>query len=261
MTTSTLRPVAVASDGSGAPRDCHSASNIRMSGLLTIAALLHQGAGIDASAVLINPGSTDNFIVELRSLATKFPTIYLVHTDAARARAAQRLLTEATIIADQQTAAILLTAGLLTTLAHTGMSTRASRIVIIGGRQNPEVTDLAVAAGVGEIITWSPDDAHRVPLASLARRATAVLDALGSATHQREATAMVLPPPLIAIDNPAQSLLALPTLLSIHATIRHSIIGTKLFYTCAQTLAAGTPDNRMLSVINDPGLTRAWANR
>jgi malate dehydrogenase (oxaloacetate-decarboxylating) len=226
-----------------------------MSGLLTIAALLRQGAGIDASAVLINPGSIDNFIGELRSVATKFPTIYLVHTDAARARAAQRLLTEATIITDQQTAAILLTAGLLTTLAHTGMSTRASRIVIIGGRQNPEVTDLAVAAGVGEIITWSPDDAHHIPLASLARRATA------SATHQREATAMVLPPPLIAIDNPAQSLLALPTLLSIHATIRHPIMGTKLFYSCAQALAAGTPDSRMFSVINDPGLTRAWANR
>ncbi|MHA6797328.1 hypothetical protein ACVGVM_28000 (plasmid) [Pseudonocardia bannensis] len=151
------------------------------SGLLA-AASLRDSAGIDAAAVLVAVDSSAGLIAELVALARDFAAIHLMRTEPARTKEAQLALRGAApVITDRQTTAIAMTAALLSTLARAGLSPHAAQAVIIGAAQNP-TWPLAVAAWLGEIISWNPDDSYYFPLPKPARRATIVLDVLGSPT-------------------------------------------------------------------------------
>jgi malate dehydrogenase (oxaloacetate-decarboxylating) len=248
------RAVAVVSDGSGGPalaRNLYPAARDRapLSGLRSIASLLRERADIDAEAILLDPEGIEELAAQLGDLAAKFDVIYLVGVTRTRAQAAHSALHHpAWIITDWQTRAIALTAALLTTLTRMHHSTSASTVLIIGGDHHPEIAALAVAAGIGEVTSWTPHDAPCFPLSALARRATVVIDALGSANTRRQAAYMVLPPPIIALDD-EQPLLALAELLPTRRGTRSGSVAHRS-YACARELSARTPHDRLLPTLD-----------
>jgi hypothetical protein len=258
-----------ASDGVGSVAVLSNASNFHrepgrsaLTGLLGIAALLRTHTGLTATAQLVTADDTEELVTALRQAALDFPGgIYLVHTDPARASAAQAALTgTAAVITDQQTTAVTLIAAALTTLTRAGAARAAGRLVIVGAEQNPLVAALAVAAGIGEIDSWGPDDAHNFPMGTLSCRGAVVIDLLGvlgpagPTTHRWPGDAPDSPTPVLAVEQTTSALLALPALL---AATRHSgrppDLGGHLM--CAYALMECTPPDQVLPALSDPGLT------
>lgn len=248
--------VAVLSDASGFHREPGTSVLVEMLGA---AALLRENTGLTACAELVTAADTDELIDVVRRIAADFPGgIYVAYTHPGRERALQAALSgTAAVITDQQTTAVALLAATLTTLRRRGVAPAAGRLVIVGSEHNPLVTELAVAAGIGEITRWGPADAHNLPLVALTgTRGTVVID-LNTAMHRRrhdlaiDSTAAVL-----AVDEPATALLALPALLAAtRRTARPPAAAEHL--ACVHALIACTPPGQLLPTLADPALTGA----
>lgn len=257
--TGAVGPVAVLSDASDFHRE---PGNSALTGLMGSAALLRAHTGLEVMAELVSADSTEELITVVREVAPDFPGgIHLVHIDPARGTAAQTALDGAVaVITDRQTTGVALIAAALTTLARDGTAPAAGRLVIVGAERNPLVAALAVAAGIGEIDSWEPDDTHDLPPGTRARRGAVVidllgvLDPLGPAAHRRQGDAPRAPTPVLAVEEPTTALLALPALLAAtrHAGRRPGMSGHLV---CAHALVACTPPDRVLPALSDPGLT------
>lgn len=246
------RAVAVFSDASDFHREPGSSA---LTGLLGTAELLRDHAGMVATALLVTADSADELLAELRRVAPNVSGVYLVHTDPARGAAAQAAMGGALpLITDRQTTAVALTAAMLTTLTHAGITPTAGRVVIAGAERNPLVAELAVATGVGETYSWSLDDAHNFPLRALVRRGTVMIDLVGSGAHRRQANALDPPAPVLTVDEPTTPLLALPGLLIATQTLRRPA-GIATLLATARALVERTPPGRLLPGLSDPALT------
>ena len=106
------------------------------------------------------------------------------------------------VVTQAQAHAVALVAELLLRFQQTRLPRSSSRVLVLGDAHNREVGDLVCAVGVGEVVRWNLDDAVSHPLSVLARRVDVVLDVAGSPEQRREATALVLPPALIALGGP-----------------------------------------------------------
>lgn len=252
-------PVAVLGDASDFHREPDTSA---LTGLLGSAALLRAHTGLMATAQLVSADNTDELIATARQVAPDFPGgIYLLYADPARGIAVQTALNGAVaVITDRQTTAVALIAAALTTLARAGTAPAAGRLVIVGAERNPLVAALAVAAGIGEIDSWRPDDARNLPLGTLTHRGAlvidllGVLDSLGPAAHRWQGDAPRAPIPVLAVGEPTTALLALPALLAAtrHAGRRPGLGGHLV---CAYALVACTPPDRVLPALSDPGLS------
>lgn len=245
------RPVAVLSDASDFRREPESTV---LTGLLSTAALLHDRTGMSATALLTCADNADELISHLRRVAPDFCGAYLVHTDPVRAHAAQDALTGAlAVITEQQSTAVALVAAALTTLARAETTPVAGRLVIVGTERNPLVAALASAAGIGEIDSWGPDDAHNFPLHTLNRPGAVVVDLLGVATRSDRPGSAESASPVVAAREPATALLALPGLLGA-AQRTGSPPGLAAHLACARTLVEYTPPGQVLPDLSDPRL-------
>ncbi len=246
-------PVAVLGDASDFHREPDTSA---LTGLLSAAALLRVHTGLMATAQLVSADSTEELITTARQMAPDFPGgIYLLYADPARGIAVQAALNgTVAVITDRQTTAVALIAAALTTLARAGTAPAAGRLVIVGAERNPLVAALAVAAGIGEIDSWGPDDAHNFPLGTLTRRGAVVIDLLGPAGPRWQANALDSATPVLAVEDPTTALLALPALLAAarHAGRRPGLGGHLV---CARALVACTPPGQVLPALSDPGLT------
>jgi malate dehydrogenase (oxaloacetate-decarboxylating) len=241
--------IAVVSDGSAGPDDSHAGPgahpNDRLRQLSSIAALLHERVNVDAEVILLDTDGTEDFLAQLQGLSANFTVLYLVDITWARAQAAQRALGRMSVITDWQTSAIALTAALLTTLTRLRRPRNVSTVLIVGRDHHPEIAALAAAAGVSNITSWTPRDAPGYRLSALARTATAIIDVVNSSTIRAQLTQMVLPPPIITLEHPEHSLLALAELLLVRRGPGSSP-DTQLSFTCARELSARTPHDRLL---------------
>lgn len=238
--------LAVVSDGSGFQREPGSTV---LSGLLGSAVLLRDHTGIMACAILVTANTDDELILELRHLAPRASAIYLAHASAARAQLAPPALAgQVPVITDLQTVAVALTAATLTTLARAEITLQAARVMIVGSEHNPIVGLLVTAAGIGHVDTGQPgntgDDCQH-PVAGQ----THVIIALRDTAAHNYRTRSTKPPRIIAADEPAISLLALPHLLS---TARTSRCPPSLAHCLAAALhlVQDTPTDRLLPTLS-----------
>lgn len=234
--------VAVVSDGSDFHREPGSSV---LTELLDTATLLREHTGMEATALLVTADNVEELTGALRREAPRFRAMYLVHTNPARGCGAQAALNDTVpVITDRQTTAVALIASLLTALARAGTAPAEGRVVIAGAQRNPLVAALAVAAGVGEIDSWGPDDAHNFPLRTFARRGAVVIDLLGVA-------ALGPSTPVIAVDEPTTALLALPGLLAAARSSGHAP-GVTACLACARSLIKCKPAGQILPALSGP---------
>ncbi|AHH98816.1 hypothetical protein GCM10010174_66670 [Kutzneria viridogrisea] len=181
----------------------------------------------------------------------------LTHTAPALARAAQQALHAVgglPVVTDQDTTAIALTAAVLTAVTRADRTPSASTVVIAGTERMPGLCALLIAVGVGDIVSWNKADAHAFPLYHVARGADAVVDLLGG-TRELAEVAEHSRRTVIAPDNPASHLLALPGLLTALVQTPEPVLDVALYRVCALALAASTPPGRLLPDLTDPAVT------
>jgi hypothetical protein len=184
--------------------------------------------------------------------------VYLCGADQIRAR---RLKKEFLVTADipcltrEEMTAVGLAARVLVLLARTGRPPGSARVVIVESTAIPTMCPLLLAIGVGDIVSWEPTDALSYPLRRITRCSDAVIDPLGGGVPVVLPTTDDDQPPLIAADDPAYPLLALPGLVQA----LHDKPGARSDFdtlrACAYALAARTASARWLPDQGDPDLT------
>lgn len=183
--------------------------------------------------------------------------VLLVRTEPGRTRKLRDSLAGRTVITDQDTTTIALTAELLTTLTRAGRAPEASRVVVAGADAMPSLSRLLLAAGIGDITTWNPVDALAYPLERIAARTDAVVDLVGAGrfTGSRHAGPAVITP-----DHRRDPLLALPGLLRAITADPAAPLNVDVQHACALALAAATPPGKRLPHEPDEILTRLVAD-
>ena len=195
-------------------------------------------------------------------LATPRPTdvdaVYLDGVDQARARRQKtEFLATAGIpcLTREEMTAVGLAGRLLVLLNRSGRLPGSARVVIVESTAIPTLCPLLLAVGVGDIVSWEPTDALSYPLRRITYRSDAVIDPLGGGVPVVLPTEGEGQPPLIAADDPAYPLLALPGL--VHALHRKPGAQSDfdVLRACAYALAARTRNDRWLPDQGDPELT------
>jgi malate dehydrogenase (oxaloacetate-decarboxylating) len=154
------------------------------------------------------------------------------------------------VLAEQDIAAIAVTAALLTTLTRRGRTPRASRVVIAGADTLPMLCRLLVAAGIGDITTWKHQDAVAFPLRRVAQGVDAVIDLLGVWPTPEPATggSDFGEPAVIAPDAERDPLLALPGLVRAIAQNPDAALtialDVEVHLACALALVMATPSHQ-----------------
>jgi len=242
-------PLALISDSCGFLRGMQSSV---LTSLSDAAALLGEHAGMATTVMLVTAGDDQELVAELRRAARHVCGVYLARTATQRSHAAQdRLAGELPIITDLQTTATAVIAAATTALSRAGIPIGDARMVITGNARNPLVAVLAAATGIGEITRWGLDDAQDFPLRALFSRVDVVIDLLGISEPDR-ATLDAIRVPIIAVDDPVMSLLALPILLGVALAAgrppRHADL-----LAAARALVDLTPPDRLLPQLVDTG--------
>lgn len=250
--------VAVVSDGSGLRHRGRAVDPASVYPVLAdYAELIHDLTGLPAHPLTATATDADHLAASLRGLPADIGAIALTHTDPARARAAQQTLRAVgglPVVTDEDTTAIALAAAMLTSLARAGSTPSASKVVIAGAEHMPGLCVLLMAVGVGDIVSWREADAHVYPLHRVVHGAGIVIDLLGAARELTEAAGRSRPT-VIAPDDPAIHLLALPGLLSAVVRTSEPVLDVSLYRVCALALAASTPRDRLLPDLADPAVT------
>ena len=173
--------------------------------------------------------------------------IFLTDVAADRARQTQRAVADGggpVVLTDQDATAMAVTASLLTELARAGLRPTRSRVVITGAPTAPLLRPLLIAAGIGEIDSWTAWDAGGSGLNRFVYGADAVIDLIGRASHKlhfdRAQPVIIGPGPRM------DRCLSTPGLLM--AILRSSArqVGIDVYHACVLTLLASTPAHRLL---------------
>lgn len=240
--TASDRVVAVVSDGSAlADQDTSVESMLRQ-----YSALIDDVAGLPTVVMPLDSSDPRQLQTTLGTLPSTVSAVFLPHVTPDRAHMA-RLAAGVPVVTDHDTAAIALTAALLTTLTRIGRPLISSRVVIAGANTMPVLSPLLVTAGVGDITTWNRPDAVGFPLHRIAMRADAVIDLLGLAIDFSTAVSSApTEPAVITRDDPRTPLLALPGLLRAITQVPNLRLDVDVYHACALALVMATPPELQL---------------
>jgi malate dehydrogenase (oxaloacetate-decarboxylating) len=194
----------------------------------------------------------------LRRLDPEVSAVFLVRADPARALAIRAVLGEVPVVTDHDTAAIALTAAVLTALGRAGRAPHLSQVVIAGARTMPTLSQLLLISGIGDITAWNPSDALTHPLLRIASGADAVINLVGGGGRYAWPRDNV---PAVIVPDPARDpLLALPGLLQ--ALLRNAPATPTLdvHRDCALALAQAAPANALLPRTPDQSLVERIAD-
>jgi malate dehydrogenase (oxaloacetate-decarboxylating) len=193
--------------------------------------------------------------LEIVPLSGPVDAVYLGGVNQARTHELKADFTGVPCLTREEMTAVGLTGRLLVLLSRTGRTPASARVVIVESTAIPTLCTLLLATGVGDIVSWEPTDALSYPLRQITYRSDAVIDPLGGGVPVVLPSTEAGQPPLIAADDPAYPLLALPGL--VRALLRHP--GARpdfdVLRACAFALAAHTPPHRWLPDPDDPELT------
>ena len=184
--------------------------------------------------------------------------VYLCGVDQIRARRlkAEFLATaEVPCLTREEMTAVGLASRVLVLLARTGRSPATARVVIVESTAIPTMCPLLLAIGVGDIVSWEPTDALSYPLRRITHRSDAVIDPLGGGVPVVLPTTEEGQPPLIAADDPAHPLLALPGLVRALHDKPATRADLDTLRACAYALAACTGSAGWLPDPDNPALT------
>jgi len=198
------------------------------------------------------------------SLATSRPrgvdAVYLCGMDQIKARRVKKeFMAKPGIpcLTREEMTAVGLAGRLLVLLSRTGRTPGSARVVIVESTAIPTLCPLLLAIGVGDIVSWEPTDALVYPLRRIAYRSDAVIDPLGGGVPVVLPTTAEGQPPLIAADDPAYPLLALPGLVRALLGKSGARPDFDVLRACAYALAARARNDRWLPAQDDPELTPA----
>lgn len=153
-----------------------------------LAALRAQGelisglARVPVEPKLILAADTAGLAAGIRALPPDLEAVLLVDVEPSRAAAVQRELRASggrPLMTQPDAAAIALAAATLSALTDTGLRLLTSKVILAGTDDLPILTALLMAAGVGDITTWTPSDAPVFPLHNILFGANAVIDLVG----------------------------------------------------------------------------------
>jgi malate dehydrogenase (oxaloacetate-decarboxylating) len=184
--------------------------------------------------------------------------VYLGGVDQVRARRLKADFTARSrlpCLTREEMTAVGLAGRLSVLLARNGRPLATARVVIVESTAIPTLCPLLLALGIGDIVSWEPTDALSYPLRRITYRSDAVIDPLGGGVP------VVLPstdegqPPLVAADDPAYPLLALPGLVRALLAKPGARADFDVLKACAHALAARTGEGRWSPDQGDPELT------
>ena len=214
------------------------------------AAMVEDQAGLPTRVVASDYG--------LHTLLPDTGTVLLVRATPEREQRARDSIVGVPVLTDRDTAAISLTAALLTSLARSGRTPQTSQVVIAGADIMPMLCPVLLAAGVRDITTWRPADALAFPLRRIAADADVVINLVGGggrfAWPRHAAPAVIVPDPA------RDPLLALPGLLRALSRHPHVRLTPDVQHACAIALSAATPPGEQLPRRPDETLTRQIAD-
>lgn len=184
--------------------------------------------------------------------------VYLGGVDQIRARQLKaEFMARAAIpcLTREEMTAVGLAGRLLVLLARIGRPPASARVVIVESTAIPTLCPLLLAIGVGDIVSWEPTDALSYPLRRITHRRDAVIDPLGGGVPVVLPTTEEGQPPLLAADDPAYPLLALPGLVHALFSKPGSRSDFDVLRACAHALAARTRNGRWVPDQDDPELS------
>ncbi|HVV21274.1 MAG TPA: hypothetical protein VHF06_17685 [Pseudonocardiaceae bacterium] len=257
--TATESAVAVVGDGSAQPPVTPDGPDVSLGSRLDgDAAVIHARTGLSVRAVPLYACDTDDLTAQVRALTADAGAVFLTRTDQVRARTTQQALYDAggpPVLTDADTTAITLTAALLTAIGRAGYQPAGSRVLVAGADSLPELCPLLVAAGVGDISSWTTDDAHAFPVRDLAGHATAVVDLTGTVEPPDRQPGW---PAVITPDDAGMfRMLPAPGLMRALAGHQDATLDVDVSRAAALALAAATPPDRPIPDPADPDLAEA----
>lgn len=263
MTGDGLRPafrVAVVGDGSGHPYP--EATRPLAMALAADADAIERLAGVRTVAVRVPVGDPDELSARLRELPEDVAAVLITRTATERARAAQRRLEiegGPTVLTEEDTTAIALTAGALAYLRRISRELLAARVLVIGAARMPVLSVVLIGCGLYEVSMWNKSDEQWFPLRRAVRDADVVLDLLRDPELAR-----------LAPDRPAGSILGVGVahgLSVVAAGMLRALadyppgtvsIGIEQYCDCAQAAAVATRP-RPWRPLRDPHIAHAVA--
>lgn len=253
--SSLFAPVAVVSDGSGLVEPGKPELD---SVLREYARLIQEIGGPPARDFLMDTRDTNELVVALRALPEEVRAVYLVRADAARGSTVQRYLGKEfallSVVTDQDVAAIVLAAKLLTTLRRRGRETAASQVVVAEGSTLPNLGPLLMAVRIFDFSFWKEADATVFPLARVAQGTDVVID-LRTEQHDELRASGETGPAILTLNDIAGPIALLPGLLNVIVDAPLATVDIDIYASFAQTLSTMTPPDQ-----DFPGIDRALAD-
>ena len=161
--------------------------------------------------------------------------------------------TRVPVVTGRDTAAIALSAAVLTTLTRAGRRPRTSRVLIAGADTTPLLSPLLAAAGVCDITIWSMKDAARFPLRRLTADVHVVVDLL-DITAQAGIDAPDATPAVVT-PHGHDAVLAVPGLLRALLRTPDARLDVSVCHACVLALVMATPLGERLPIGPDQALT------
>ena len=157
------------------------------------------------------------------------------------------------VFTDRDSAAIALSAAVLTTVTRAGRSPRSNRVLIVGANTMPLLSPLLMVAGVGDITIWSMKDAARFPLRRVITGVHVVVDLLGIAAPA--GTDRLDTVPAVIAPREHDALLAVPGLLRALLHTPGARLDIAVCRACALALVLATPPGQRLPTGPDQALS------
>ncbi|WNV84862.1 hypothetical protein [Umezawaea sp. Da 62-37] len=241
--------VAVVSDGSNPRHGGRRIASVPMDLVLAdYATMIHDLTGLRAHPLAVAARNAVHLAASVRGFPVDIGMVFLTHTDPGRARVAQEVLRTVgvvPVVTDQDTAATILAAAVLATLARADRTPSSSRVVIAGAEQLPELRALLMVCGVGDIVSWNRTDALGFPLRRITRSAHVVVDLLTEASGTADIPQGPGGSVTITLDDPTCHLLALPGLLAAMAHAPEPVLDVALCRACAVAPMTSTPQGSL----------------
>jgi hypothetical protein len=173
--------VAVVTDGSGF--DPRLAGDRSLADVLAADVAVIGGlAKVPVASVVVLAEDGAELAARVRQLPEDIAAAYLTRTEPARARTAQRLLEMAggrQAFAEEDDAAIMLTAACLSYLRRIDRDPITARVLIAGAARMPTLAALLMACEIFDVSLWNLRDERWFPLPRAVRDADVVIDLLG----------------------------------------------------------------------------------
>ncbi|HKN52390.1 MAG TPA: hypothetical protein VJX66_07820 [Amycolatopsis sp.] len=254
----------IVSDGSGLPEPVRGDPAGIFAALAMDVRLLRDHTFLNPSSAVVAARGVDELAAAVRALPASATALFLARTDPLRARAVQRDVARSRripIVTEEDTLGIALAAAALVTLHRAGIALPDARVVVAGADKVPLLALLLMAAGVGDIASWTTVDAEGFPLSGVARGASLVIDLADAAGTIRPVFGDEMPLTIVRPGDPVAHLLALPGLLrALWDVPTPGWAGdparqVEVHRAGARALAALAPVDRGLPELADPDLT------